>query len=370
MSTLIKIGTSVLLFLLLVNFPEVNAQSGIQFPQRDSTSVEKVYPYVLPIWGQKVTDRNIDLQLPFGFNVNYVYNQMSLELTEFSMNFYDGENLDDIINPETLNFTETVATTNGVNVRADAWILPFWNVYGLYSRNQGSTKVSFQPQVVENGLGPNGNLKEITTLENPIDVPEVLFNTNSFGMGSSLVYGWDNYFVSADGNISWTKTDLLTETVTFFVGSARIGRRVTFRNNMKLAVYIGAMYREFVNKENNTGSLAVPELDESIAKAIDGFSVINDGQIEYWENRPDGTPGKDEKLAELEARGERLDEAAVRVENSNAVNYSIKKELIENWSTQIGFNFEISNHWMYRAELGYRNGQKFFMTGLQFRFGF
>ncbi len=370
MKTTIKLGTSVLLVILVLSFSEVNAQNAIQFPKKDSTTVKKKWPYALPIWGQKVTDRNIDLQLPFGVNVNYVHNQMSLELTEFSMNFFDGENLDDIINPETLNFTETIAATNGVNIRADAWVLPFWNVYGLYSKNEGSTKVSFQPQVVENGLGPNGNLKEITTLENPIDVPAVIFNTNSFGIGSTLVYGWDNYFVNVDGNMSWTSSDLLAETVTFFVGSARIGRRVTFGNNMKLSVYIGAMYREFVNKGNNTGSLDVPELDAAMSKAIDGFSAINDGQIEFWESLPNATPGKEEKLAELEARGERLDEAAVRIENSDAINYSIRKELIENWSTQVGFNLEVSEHVMFRAEYGYRADQKFFMTGLQYRFGF
>jgi len=369
MRTFIKVGTSVLLVLLLLNFTEANAQNDIQPPPNDTTSITKeVWPHVLPIWGQKVTDRNIQLQLPFGFNVNYVYNQMSLELTEFSMNFYDGENWDDIINPETLNFTETIATSNGVNVRADAWVFPFWNVYGIYAKNSGSTKVSFQPQVIETGLGPNGNLKEITTLENPISVPEVLFDANSFGIGSTLVYGWDNYFVSVDGNLTWSSSDLLAETVTFFVGSARIGRRVIFRNDMKLSVYIGAMYRDFVNKESNTGALGVPELDEAMENAIDGLSTINDQQIALYESLP-ATPGNVEKLEELNARKVRLDAAGARIENADAINYSIKKEIINNWSTQIGFNFEISDHWMYRGEYGYRAGQKFFMTGLQYRFG-
>ena len=364
-------GTFVFIVLLALTSTSLFAQSGIQFPKEDSTSVRKTeYPYVLPIWGQKVADRNIDLQLPFGFNMNYVYNQMSLELTHFSMNFYDGENLDDIINPQTLNFTETVATANGLNLRGDAWILPFLNVYGLYSKNQGSTKVSFQPQTIETGLGPAGNLMEIRTLEEPISVPEVLFKTNSFGMGATGVYGWDDYFVSVDGNMTWTKSDLLAETITFFVGSARIGRRVSFRNGMKLAVYIGAMYRNFVNKENNTGSLAVPELDEGMSKAIDGFTALNNEQIAFWESMPNGAPGKDEKLTELYAREDRLVDAKTRIESSDAINYSIRKEIINNWSTQVGFNFEISEHWMYRAELGYRDNQKFFMTGLQFRFGF
>ena len=130
------------------------------------------------------------------------------------------------------------------------------------------------------------------------------------------------------------------------------------------------MYRDFVNKENNSGSLSVSELDEGMSKAIDGFTAINDEQIKLWESLPNATPGKDEKLEELYARESRLDDAKVRVESSDAINYSIKKEIISNWSTQIGFNFEISEHWMYRGELGYRDGQKFFMTGLQYRFGF
>ena len=345
------------------------SQSGIQFPKQDSTSVSKEYPYVLPIWGQKVTDRNIDLQLPFGLNVNYVYNQMTLELTHFSMNFYDGENLDDIINPESLNFTETVATAQGVNIRANAWILPFLNIYGMYSRNQGSTKVSFQPQVVTYDLGANGNLKEIKTLENPINLDPVTFTSNTGGIGATAVYGWNDYFVSVDGNMTWSTSDLLEDTVTFFVGSARIGKRVSFRNGMKFSFYIGAMYRNFVNKEVNSGSIGVPELDEGMAKAVDAFLEINQDQIDFWEGMPDAAPGKEEKLMELYEKNTKLVDAKDRIVNSDAINYSIKKEIINNWSTQLGFNFEMSKNWTYRAELGYRAGQKFFMTGLQYRFG-
>ena len=139
---------------------------------------------------------------------------------------------------------------------------------------------------------------------------------------------------------------------------------------MKLSLYFGAMYRDFVNKENNTGSLGVPELDEAMINAIDGFTEINNAQIEFWESMPDAAPGKDEKLAELYAREDRLINAKSRVESSNAINYSINKEIIENWSTQIGYNFELTKHWMIRGELGYRAGQKFFMSGLQYRFGF
>ena len=368
--TMRLIFLSSLLVLIVSSFAITsNAESGIQYSEPDTATVKEDYPYILPIWGQKVTDRNIQLPLPLGFNVNYIYNQMSLELTHFSMNFYDGENLDDIINAETLNFTETVAIANGVNLRTDAWIFPFLNLYGMYSRNKGSTQVSFQPQVIETGLGINGNLVEITTLEEAIEVDPVSFSTNTYGVGSTAVYGLDNFFISVDGNITWSTSDLLEQTVKFVVGSARVGKRTDIGKGMKFAVYIGAMYRDFIDKENNTGSLGVPEFDEAMAQAVDTFLDINQTRIDFWEGMPDGTPGKDENLEELHERNDELEYSKDRIENSDSINYSIKKEIINNWSTQIGFNLEFSEQWMLRGEYGYREGQKFFMSGVQFRFG-
>ena len=138
---------------------------------------------------------------------------------------------------------------------------------------------------------------------------------------------------------------------------------------MKLSLYFGAMYRNFVNKEVNSGSLGVPELDAGMIKALDALLVINQEQIDFWEGLPNATPGKDDKLDELNQRNDNLTGAKDRVNNSNAINYSIKKEIIDNWSTQIGFNYEITPNIMFRGEYGYRAGQKFFMTGLQYRFG-
>ena len=99
----------------------------------DSIS-KKRYPYKLPIWGQKAYDKGFgdQLQLPLGVNLNYVYAFIDMEITEFALNIGDYD-LSSIINIETLNFTEVSATTSGVNLRADFWLFPFMNIYGLYS---------------------------------------------------------------------------------------------------------------------------------------------------------------------------------------------------------------------------------------------
>ncbi len=109
------------------------------------------YPYVFPIWGQKAQDRGMGdrLQLPFGISAMYVNSAMQVEVTDFSMTIGDNpelnEILQNIVNTETLNFTSTVATVNGINLRGDVWVLPFLNVYGMCSQVTGGTTVSLQP---------------------------------------------------------------------------------------------------------------------------------------------------------------------------------------------------------------------------------
>src|SRR5690606_42069322 len=112
-----------------------------QKQETDST----IYPYVLPVWGQKAQDRGFadQLQLPFGLNVNYVNAYLELIITDFDLKI-GGRDFSGVVNLETLNFQEVNATTNGFNFRADAWVLPLLNVYGLFSSVTGGTSVSLQ----------------------------------------------------------------------------------------------------------------------------------------------------------------------------------------------------------------------------------
>jgi hypothetical protein len=339
-----------LLFIIVTSAINSFAQGPIQYPKSDTTSVDEVYPYILPIWGQKLTDRNIDFQLPFGINVNYVYNYMDLDLTHFEMTDSNGDPiLPDLLNEDSLNFKETTALTNGINIRLDAWILPFLNVYGIYSETKGQTKIALAPYFLD---------------ELYIDVPAAEFDATTWGIGTTFVYGWSDYFVSLDANASSSKSQLLNKAVLFFVGSARLGRRIKFNNGMKLSVYVGAMYRNFINHEKSDGSIKFEEIapgfQESLLDGIEQRYLKNE---EIISKLPDGAL-KDKYIA----RNEELLDNYTRIDNGQ-INYSIKKEIKKLWSTQIGFNWEISQNWMYRGELGYAHGQKFFMTGLQYRFG-
>lgn len=329
------------------------AQSGIQFPKNDTTSVAKDYPYVLPIWGKELTKRNIKFQLPFGVNANYVFNKMELEMTDFSLDL-NGIPIDGI-NEETLAFQPIIAKTSGLNVRADVWILPFLNFYGIYAENNGSTQVSMAPF--------GGKL---------IELDPVPFRSSTLGIGTTFVYGWRNVFVSSDVNYTSSSSDILEDKVGVIVASFRVGKRVQFANDMALAVYIGAMYRNFVGHEANNGNVMLaeyfPGFKDGILEGIDNKVASNEDLIAD----PDYPYSDDDPTKiQLRLRNEGLNEISGRIENAppSQVNYSLKKDIIQPWSLQVGFNYEISQNWMFRGELGYSSGQTFLLTGLQYRFG-
>ncbi|MCV9386412.1 hypothetical protein [Reichenbachiella ulvae] len=338
----------------------------LNFSLQAQSSDTTIFPYVLPVWGQKVQERGMadQLQLPFGLNVNYVNAFVDMEITEFQL-LVGGSDLTGILNTETLNFTQVGATTNGLNLRADAWILPFVNVYGLFSSVKGGTNVSLQP-TWKNSLG------EII-LQLPEFSSEVEFDAIAYGAGTTWIFGWNGYFLSTDINYSRTDTELLKEQVGYMTLSARAGYRFFLNKNNRdlfIAPYMGMMHRNFVGARGSSGTIGLdevfPELDNTFNNRVDTRLNSNQEMIDD----PNTSIGDRIKL---EAQNTALREIQSRVNESGffttEIDYFIEKELIQTVTFQFGFNFQINKNWMLRGEYGVADSQRFLMTGLQYRFG-
>ncbi|MGB0838430.1 MAG: hypothetical protein ACPGRE_10045 [Flavobacteriaceae bacterium] len=365
--------------------------AGAQAQVKEATLVPKevnkdtLYPYVLPILGQKVAERGYEMQLPFGFNLNYTYNSMDLFVSEFGLNIGSdptstlNQLLDQYVTLETLNFQKVSATTNGVNVRADMWVLPFMNFYGIYAQNSGNTTVGLQPEWYDE----NGDL----ILSLPAFGSSVDFSAETWGIGTTLVYGAKNYFGSIDMNYSRSYSELLDDPAQLLVASARVGTMVNFKHpQRKMALYVGAMWRDFVESKGNYGQIKMnevfPELGANVFPAINERVDANNNQIDANNNAIAGlnpnSPTYEFQKQQLENANNRLNtknqalgklDDAMQELVTAQIDYSIKKEIINNWSVQFGFNLQLNQHWMFRGEYGIANGNTFLLTGLQFRFG-
>ena len=87
----------------------------------------------LPFLAQNVIDLGYDLPLPFGIGLVYANVDQDIILTELEVGFYGSEK-----EPfEFVAFENASADSESVQLKLDAWLFPFMNVFGLIGRVQG-----------------------------------------------------------------------------------------------------------------------------------------------------------------------------------------------------------------------------------------
>src|ERR1044071_9758710 len=90
------------------------------------------YNRTFPVFGNKVYKRGFDIPFPFGVMVNTFYGRQGIELSNINIGLRGPNevlgpiNLDNVI-----EFGKVEATALNINMRADMWVFPFLNVYGL-----------------------------------------------------------------------------------------------------------------------------------------------------------------------------------------------------------------------------------------------
>ncbi|MDC1106407.1 hypothetical protein OAT16_06845 [Prolixibacteraceae bacterium] len=309
-----------------------------------TTTEEKKYPYILPIWADKAYKKNSDLPLPIGVGINYVYNQMYLGITDFSMAI-NGHDLSPWLNMDTFGFQKTIATSSGVNLRIDSWILPFLNIYGLYSEVSGSTDVSLAPYLAGQQF--------------PVFSSKVNFDASAYGLGTTIVYGYHHYFVSADINHSWTHTELLTKQVGILTTSVRIGRVFNLNKQQRLSFYVGMMSRGFTDANGNSGNIklndALPGIDQAYFDWYEKLSIKQKAALNSIYTIVEQKTGIE------------IGEGKIL---SGDIDYHIEKEPTQKISFQFGGQYEFNKHWGVRGEFGMADQIKFILIGINHRLGF
>jgi hypothetical protein len=130
---------------------------------------------------------------------------------------------------------ENTATQFGV--KADLWVLPFWNIHGILGTVDGTTIVN--PAV---------------PLFDPI---EVNYDGVVYGVGSTLGYGQDWWFASVTGVITETELDSGMASVKSWLVTPKIGVR-----GEKFEMWIGATFQHV--DEQQSGVFNVPNLGMAI----------------------------------------------------------------------------------------------------------
>jgi hypothetical protein len=120
--------------------PKASCESQLQSGQnRRENTFESEEPQrwssFLPIWGEEARKRGYELPLPFGISANFYSEKQDFEVQDLKIAFGDGgfRSIGDFIQLGDIDTSQS-----NYNLRLDAWLLPFFNIYGLIGFTEGN----------------------------------------------------------------------------------------------------------------------------------------------------------------------------------------------------------------------------------------
>jgi hypothetical protein len=142
----------------------------------------------LPLRAELATSRGIELPLPFGVGLVYYHLDRDIVITDVRVG-RNGAPPVSVSDYATLSATSDV---ENLNLKVDAWLLPFVNVYGIlgYVFNESDTRID----VTLPPLLPSNPPRQFR-----MDVPTSIEGSIA-GLGTTIAGGYPPYFVVVDIN--------------------------------------------------------------------------------------------------------------------------------------------------------------------------
>jgi len=329
------------------------------------------YPYVFPIWGEKVQKLGIALPLSAGLSVNYLWQNSDLLIDNLMVGFNNGPMIDIA---EVIRLNSAVSNASGLNIRPDLWVLPFLNVYGIVAVAKTST-------TIEAGLwlpDSSNNWQEISAFSSKAN-----FDAQTLGFGVTPTFGLGGGWVALDMNFAWSDVSALDKPAFSFVFGPRMGKTFKFKNPQRtVALWVGGFRLSLGSA--TSGSLNLSEVipaDELQGKVDQGVQRVEQAQtqVEHWWNGL--TPIEKQNpvnQAKYETANRTITKAGTFLANldgalSNAetatVQYSLEKSQLKEWNFIVGSQFQLNPSLMLRGEFGFLGARQQFIGGIQYRFG-
>jgi len=330
------------------------------------------YPYVLPIWGEKVAKKGFKLPYSAGLSINYFWQDSEIVISNLNVGFNNGPmfNLDEIV-----RFDKSHVEAGALTIRPDIWLLPFLNIYGILGKSNPSTKINDGIYIPD----ANNNWSEIANFST-----KASFNATTFGIGMTPTVGIGGGWLALDMNMSWTDVSSLDKPAFSYVFGPRLGKTFKpFRNkDQNIAFWVGG-FRVHVSGDTN-GNLPLSEflnLDNAEQKVENGLAKVADNQtqVDNWWNglspaeqkNPSNVVKHNTANRALESAGNILAtlEGALNTAESSSVQYALQKKPKDMWNFIVGSQYQINPHLMFRVEAGFLGSRTQFLGGIQYRFG-
>ena len=200
----------------------------------------------LPFMAQRVVDMGYDLPLPYGVGITYADVEQDMLLDNLEIGF-DGSAKTPV---PAVSFANASSESESIQIKLDAWLFPFMNVFVLLGTVDGQAPLDVvidgDQLLADLGIDCSTPLPDPACLAFEGRTPTLpitaKFTGNTYGLGTVLAGGWNNYFVTVP--ISFTYADMEGNDTegTIWTVTPRVGRVFPTGNAGNLAIYLGGSY--------------------------------------------------------------------------------------------------------------------------------
>ncbi|WP_353499632.1 hypothetical protein [Vibrio sp. CB1-14] len=235
-----------------------NAQDSIERVVETSTTAG--HWSHLPIWGDRVEALGYKLPAPIGIGLYFNDQTMPYEATsDFSLGANGG-----LLGGSNIYIPKGDVRIDGrdqsLQLRADAWLFPFLNVYGLLGYTKGHKDIVANTENVEIPGRPllEGMLQAAGSITIPIE-----YEATNVGLGAVLAgqidpFDWHPFIMTAVGAYTVARTTATDNNIYTTIGAFKIGQRYSVPGG-QLAGLVGITYQRV--DQNMKGSYSFKGTD-------------------------------------------------------------------------------------------------------------
>jgi hypothetical protein len=304
----------ILTFILLLSLSSHAQTADEQAPPH------REWEWSLPIFAQRVLDKGFNLPRPYGISLIYGNLTQGFDIDHLKVAFSETADLKSV---DFIDFHDTQVSNSTWQLKLDAWLFPFLNLFGIIGQIQGtgSVPLTMAYKDIYNFVLP-GNPCSVASppafCEGYINAnAPIKFNGYSVGLGIILAGGYQNWFfampvtyVESDVNVSDTNTHALNIT-------PRLGYNVKTNFHGKFGFYLGVNY--FDAAVTLSGTYTLP---------LSGTSIGHDVPVRY----------------------------------------SLKENPMDHWNPVAGVNWELSEFWSIIGEIGHSQNRDTTTFNFAYRF--
>lgn len=252
--------------------------------------------FTLPIWKEEAEARGYQLPKAFGLNLSYMSMEQGINVDSIALSNIDIKHVDLDLN---MDAEPGIQKTDVVTLRADVWLFPFLNVYGLIGKLEGYSSTA----VNVSGEAKIGKFFKIP-INTRIDNFELDLEGDLKGAGIVLAGGYKQWFALVDANYTQTSLTVIDGSIDSYVVSPRLGYDFT-KNGTALRVWVGAMYQN---------------VEQELSGELRDLNIPLDGR------------------------------------------FDVKQRLVSEWNTLAGFQYGINRSWNIVGEMGFGERESAFLS--------